>query len=67
MGLVILVYDTPAIMNGVWIFNPEEMAIKRFSLEISLACLAVVSSCSRPALFALPFVPRTCPAPDDPF
>jgi len=54
-------------MKGVWIFNPGGIARKRFSTEIGLACLAVVSSCSRPALFALPFVPRTCPAPDDPF
>jgi len=54
---MVLVYDTPALMNGVWIFNPEEMAIKRFSTEISLACLAVVSYCSRPALSALPSAP----------
>jgi len=54
---VIRVYDTPALIKGVWIFNPGGMAIKRFSTEIGLACLAVVSSCSRPALSALPSAP----------
>jgi len=54
---VIRVDDTPALMKGGWIFNPEEMAIERFSTEIGLACLAVVSSCSRPALSALPSAP----------
>jgi hypothetical protein len=32
--LVIRVYDTPALIKGVWIFNPEEMAIERISTEI---------------------------------
>jgi hypothetical protein len=44
-------------MKGVWIFNPEEIAIESFSTEIGLACLAVVSSCSRPALSPLPSAP----------
>ncbi len=56
-ALVIRAYDTPALIKGVWIFNPGGMAIKRFSTEIGLACLAVVSSCSRPALRALPSAP----------
>ncbi len=31
--LMIRVYDTPALIKGVWIFNPEEMAIERISAE----------------------------------
>jgi len=48
-------------MKGIWIFNPGGMAIKRFSTEIGLACLAVVSSCLRPALSALPSAPYSLP------
>ncbi len=33
-ALVIRVYDTPALTKGVWIFNPEEMAVERISTEI---------------------------------
>jgi len=65
MGPMIRVYNTPTLIKGDWIFDPEGMAIKRFSTEIGLACLAVVSSCSCPALSALPFAPY--PVPDDPF
>jgi hypothetical protein len=54
---MIRVYDTPTLIKGAWIFNPEEIAIERFSTENGLACLAVVSSCSRPALSALPSAP----------
>ncbi len=56
-ALVIRVYDTPALIKDVWIFNPGGIAIKRFSTEIGPACLAVVSSCSRPVLSALPSAP----------
>jgi len=56
-ALVIRDYDTQTLVKGDWIFNPGGMAIKRFSTEIGLACLAVVSSCSRPALSALPSAP----------
>jgi len=37
------------------------MAIKRFSTEIGLACAAVVFTCSRPALSALPSAPYALP------
>ncbi len=30
-ALVIRVYDTPALIKGVWIFNPEGMGFERFS------------------------------------
>jgi len=26
-------YDTPALIKGDWIFNPEKMAIERISTE----------------------------------
>jgi hypothetical protein len=38
MGLVIRVYDTPALIKGDWIFNPEEMVIERISTEIGRKC-----------------------------
>jgi len=33
-ALVIRVYDTPALVKGVWIFNPEGMGFERISTEI---------------------------------
>jgi hypothetical protein len=30
---VIRVYDTPALIKGVWIFNPEGMGLERISME----------------------------------
>ncbi len=30
---MIRVYDTPALIKGVWIFNPEGMGFERISME----------------------------------
>jgi len=32
-NLMIRVYDTPALIKGVWIFNPEGMGFERISME----------------------------------
>jgi len=45
-GLILFIANNSSIehmIKGLWIFNPGGMAIKRFSTEIGLACLAVKS------------------------